>query len=220
MSERVTPPSPGEPDADPSRTAPPDFHVVDKRWWARDQSPAAKGEAHSSKPSYVEALKRQLAEKDEQLQRYAAKYKAQASEFEEARIRLRREVAKDVEREKQNVLKSFLDVVDNLDRALSAATATSERDETTTGNACAALVKGVDLVRSQFLATLKHSGVTRIEAAGQDFDPNLHEALSSIPVTDTAQDGVVVEVVKPGYLVGDEVLRPATVTVGKLTPKA
>ena len=219
MSETAAPPSPETPDADsdaqahdaPStRESDADVRVVDKRWWARGGETAA-GEARSLKPSYVEDLERQLAEKDEVVQRYAAQYKAQTAEFEQTRVRLRREVAKDVEREKRAVLTTFLEVVDNLDRALGAAA-----DAAGSGAPDEALLKGVEMVRGQFLATLGRHGVTRIEAAGQPFDPNQHDALSTIPVTDPAQDGIVVEVIKPGYAVDEEVLRAASVVVGKL----
>ena len=219
MSETAAPPSPETPGADSGSRTPDepstgeseaDVRVVDKRWWARGGETAGEG-ARSSKPSYVEDLERQIAEKDDVIKRYAAQYKDQATEFEQTRVRLRREVAKDVARDKRAVLATFLEVLDDLDRALGAAV-----DASGSGAGGKALLKGVEMVRGQFLATLGRHGVTRIEAAGQPFDPNQHDALSTIPVTDPSQDGIVVEVIKPGYAVGEEVLRPASVAVGKL----
>ena len=196
-------------DADPS-AAPAEIRVVDKRWWARDDTEAAGDERRSDKPAYVEDLERQLADKDALLAEYAGRYKAAARDFEQTRDRLRRELAKEVERETRGVLGAFLEVVDNLDRAIEAGR------ETLADAADAALLKGVVLVRDQFVTTLGRHGVTRIEAGDEPFDPNVHDALSTVPVTDPARDNVVVAVVKPGYRVGDEVLRPASVTVGKL----
>ena len=79
-----------------------------------------------------------------------------------------------------------------------------------------ALLQGVDLVHQQFLAKLESFGVTRVDALGLPFDPAAHEAVTIVPVTDPARDHVVVGIVKHGYAVGDEVLRPAQVAVGQL----
>jgi molecular chaperone GrpE len=70
-------------------------------------------------------------------------------------------------------------------------------------------------VKRQFLAKLEGFGVTRIESAGQPFDPALHEAISAVPAASPDQDGLVVGVVRHGYRIGDEVLRPASVAVAK-----
>ena len=76
------------------------------------------------------------------------------------------------------------------------------------------------MVRQQFLATFDGHGVQPIDAAGEPFDPNLHDAVSTVPVTETDREGRVIDVVTPGYRVEDEVLRPARVTVGKLVSPA
>ena len=184
--------------------------VVDRRWWANSaESGAARSDAGSSlKPTYVEQLEQQVAEKDKQVQEYIAKYRAAASEFEEARIRLRREIAKDVERGRREILADLLDVVDNLDRALEAARS---------GGSSEALVQGVDMVLRQFLSKLAGLGVTRIDAVGQRFDPALHEAITAVPTSSADQDGQIVGVVRHGYRIGEDVLRPAAVAVAKTT---
>ena len=190
----------------------PDVKVVDRRWWARDAAENDEG-ARSDKPTYIEELETQLADKDKLLLDYAARYKAAANDFKETRGRLRKEVAKDVEREKRGVLTSFLEVIDNLDRAIDAS-----RDASDDNPGMVKLLKGVEMVQQQFRLTLSSYGVERINAGGAQFDPNLHDAISVEPVTDTARENIVIDVVKPGYQLGDEVLRPATVTVGKLAP--
>lgn len=184
-----------------------DLRVVDRRWWAR--ADGGGGEPRSSKPSYVEDLERRLAEKEALLEDHAARRRQAATEFEQTRGRLRRESAKEVEREKRIVLASFLEVVDNLDRAVAVPDDQPGRQE-------GSVIEGVVLVREQFLAVLERHGVTRLDAAGRPFDPNLHEAVAAEPVSDPAQDDAVIEVVKPGYLIDGDVLRPASVTVGKL----
>jgi molecular chaperone GrpE len=185
--------------------------VVDRRWWARGQdAEGGNAERSSLKPTYVEDLERQVAEKDQQIQLYLGKYRQAAQEFEDARARMRKEIAKDAERSRREVLLSLLEVVDNLDRALDAAR------QAGTG-ATDPLLQGVDLVRQQFLAKLDGFGIRRIEPGAERFDPLLHEAVSAVPAADPSQDGLIVGIVRSGYRIGDEVLRPALVAVAKTT---
>src|SRR5215217_8006833 len=149
--------------------------VVDRRWWARGDDGAAP--ERSSKPTYIEELEHQLADKDRIAQEYIAKYRQAASEFEESRLRLRREISKDIERGRREILADLLDVVDNLDRAADAARANSG------GDRLESLIQGVDIVRRQFLAKLEGFGVKRIESQGQRFDPSLHEAIAAVPAS-------------------------------------
>jgi molecular chaperone GrpE (heat shock protein) len=184
--------------------------VVDRRWWVnQEDSAAGAGEkaAESRKPTYVEELEQQLAEKDRLLQEYIGKYRQASHEFDEARLRLRREISKDVERARREVLSEVLLVLDNLDRAAdSGKTATSLES----------VLQGVDLVRQQFIATLESLGVSRIDATGHPLDPFLHEAVTTVPTASPADDGVVVGTVRNGYRIGNDVLRPAAVAVAKL----
>ena len=124
-----------------------DIRVIDRRWWARSEDDADGDDTGSGKPTYVEDLEKQLADKDELLKDYAARYKAAADDFERTRVRLRKEVTKDVEREKRRVLGSFLEVIDNLERAIEAARAGGD-DRV----AAESLLEGVAMVRRQFLA--------------------------------------------------------------------
>jgi molecular chaperone GrpE len=181
--------------------------VVDRRWWARGDDGSAAEPGAASKPTYVEELERQLAEKDRIAQEYIAKYRQAAAEFDESRLRLRREISKDVERGRREILADLLDVVDNLDRALDAAHQSPSLD---------ALLQGVEMVRRQFLGKLEGLGVNRVDVAGAMFDPSVHEAVSTVPAQSPDQDGRVVGVVRHGYTIGADVLRPASVAVAKL----
>jgi molecular chaperone GrpE len=182
--------------------------VVDRRWWANtgDASSESRNTSTSLKPTYVEQLEQQVAEKDKQVQEYIAKYRQAASEFEEARLRLRREISKDIERVRREILADLLDVVDNLERALESARQSPSPD---------ALLQGVEMVRRQFLSKLEALGVTPIAAASVAFDPTVHEAISTVPATSEHQDGTVVGVIRQGYRIGGDVLRPAAVAVAK-----
>jgi molecular chaperone GrpE len=184
--------------------------VVDRRWWANNPDSASDtdraGATKPAKPTYVEELEQQVADKDRLIQEYIAKYRQASAEFEDARIRLRKEIGKDVERARRDVLSEILDVVDNLDRAIDAsAQATSVQS----------VLQGLDLVRRQFLAKLEGLGVTRIDATAQPFDPAMHEAITTIPAESPQQDGLVVGIIRHGYRIQDDVLRPAAVAVAK-----
>jgi molecular chaperone GrpE len=181
--------------------------VVDRRWWARADDGGDAEPSGTLKPTYVEDLERQLAEKDRIAQEFIAKYRQAAAEFEESRLRLRREIGKDVERGRREILADLLDVLDNLDRALDAARQSPSPD---------ALLQGVEMVQRQFLAKLEGFGVRRIDVAGAPFDPSVHEAVSTVPAQSSDQDGRVVGVVRHGYTIGDDVLRPASVAVAKV----
>jgi molecular chaperone GrpE len=196
------------PPQSPGTAAPEPVKVVDRRWWVRDEEGLAEGEAwEPPKPSYVEQLEKQLAEKDQLLQSTIARYKEAAAEFDAVRARMRRDVARDIERGRRVLLVELLDVVDNLERAIQSAAAARSLE---------ALLKGVEMVRDQFLAKLDGFGVRRIRVLGERFDPSWHEAVTIVPTSDPGQDGVVVGVVGEGYTVGDEVLRPARVAVARL----
>jgi molecular chaperone GrpE len=118
----------------------------------------------------------------------------------------RREVAREVQRGKRAVLADLLELVDNLDRAIEAAQGRTPDDP---------LLHGVQMVRQQFLSRLDGYGISEIPALGQPFDPAVHEAISVVPVSNSDQDERVVGVVRRGYVIGDEVLRPAMVAVGR-----
>ena len=180
-----------------------DLKVTDRRWWAREETgdaPAA--EEPKLKPTYIEELEARIAAKDAELQQVLSKYRGASDEFDQARARLRKEVAKDVERGRRSLIVSFLEVLDNLDRALGAAGDRSGDP----------FVQGVSLVRQQFLTTLEGLGVRRLEPLGQPFNPALHEAVTTVSADGTPA-GVVVGIVRPGYVIGDDVLRPAQVAV-------
>jgi molecular chaperone GrpE len=183
--------------------------VVDRRWWARtDEAGDAAVDRSSAKPSYVEDLERRVAQAEKQAQEYLGKYRQASQEFEDARARMRKEVAKDAERSRRDVLASLLEVVDNLDRAIDAAKKAGK-------DLSDPLLQGVEMVQQQFLAKLDGFGVKRIDALGSDFNPLLHEAVTVVPSSDSASDGRIVGVIAHGYRIGDEVLRPALVAVAK-----
>jgi molecular chaperone GrpE len=183
--------------------------VVDRRRWRGDgESNPDAVEQPSLKPTYVEELERRAAQAEKQAQEYLGKYREASREFEDARARMRKELAKDAERSRREVFVTLLEVVDNLDRAIDAALKTGAA-------ASDPLLQGVELVRQQFLSKLEGFGVRRIASEGQPFDPALHEAVTTVPAPDPASDGLVLGIIAHGYRIGDDVLRPAMVAVGQ-----
>jgi molecular chaperone GrpE len=181
-----------------------ELKVTDRRWWARGGE-AVTAEEPKLKPTYIEELEARLAAKDAELQQIISKYRGASEEFDQARARLRKEVSKDIERGRRSLLVSFLEVLDNLDRALEAGA--GKKDDP--------FVQGVSLVRQQFLNTLEGLGVKRLDPVGQPFDPAFHEAVATVGASNGAQPGQIVGLVRPGYLIGDDVLRPAQVAVAE-----
>jgi len=185
-------------------TGQPEVKVVDRRWWARGEQ-VEPSEA-AGKPTYVEELEARLAEKDRLLQQYIEQYKGAAAEFEQARVRARRDAGKEIERGKRAILVDLLEIVDNLDRALDSATNVRSIDT---------FVHGVEMVRQQFMQRLEALGITPLDPLNQPFDPARHEAVTTVPTSVPNDEEKVVGVVRRGYMIGDEVLRPAQVAVGK-----
>ena len=183
------------------------IRVVDRRWWARGEIDESGEEVGVRKPTYVEDLERRLADQTAQLQSALTDRRRVADEFDAVRQRMRRDTAREVERARRAILSDLLEVVDNLDRAVAAA-----RDKTSSGES---LLTGVELVRDQFLAKLAAFGVSRFASQGQPFDAGRHEAVSMVEVDDPALGETVVTVLTEGYTIGDELMRPARVVVGK-----
>jgi molecular chaperone GrpE len=184
--------------------------VVDRRWWARGADVDQTQARTSDKPVYVQELEQRLAAKDDELRTTISRYREASTEFEEMRARLRRDVAKDVERGRRLILADMLDIVDNLDRAITAASAAA-------GAAGGAVLQGIEMVRNQLLTKLNAHGVTRLQSLHQPFDPSIHEAATVIPVMDPAQDGIILGVIHEGYVIGTDVLRPAAVAVARFS---
>lgn len=115
-----------------------------------------------------------------------------------------------------NFAREMLTFADNLRRAVdSVPPAAREGLE----QSVLTLIEGLELTERDFLSRLGRFGVKKIEAQGQRFDPNQHEALFELP-DESVPNGTVAQVVEPGYLIGERVLRPAKVGVARGGPKA
>ncbi len=125
------------------------------------------------------------------------------AEFDNARKRTAREQEEFKEFALAGALRSLLPVLDNLDRALEAPLENPQQLRT-----------GVELIQRQLHDAFGKLGVESIRAAGEPFDPNLHQAIEVVDTNDAASDDIVQEL-QPGYRLRDRVLRPALVRVAR-----
>ena len=173
--------------------------------------PGAKSDDYiASLEAEIEELNTLVAQKDVLVQRANARADQAQAEIEAAGRRIAGASAKELEQRTRKLLESFLPVVDDLDRAIAAAKAHAESAD---------VVEGLGLVRRSMLGRFGQLGVTHAPALGTPFDPQRHEAMALVPVTDPAQDGRVIDVMREGYLIGEDTLRPAGVAVGKLAAR-
>ena len=147
----------------------------------------------------------ELDPKDERIKSLELQVKTVTADFYNYRQRTTKERQETRKRAQEDVIISILPVLDNLDRALEAASS-----EDTAG-----IIKGVEMVQRQFLGVLETLGVSIIKTEGEKFDPALHDASGTEKVDDDNLDGRVIAERLKGYRTKDRVLRPAQVVVGK-----
>ncbi len=163
----------------------------------------------AAEPDPLEILSDENAELKDKVLRLAA-------DMENLRRRADREKAEATLYAASNFARDMLGVSDNMDRALEAVTPEQrEAADAVTRN----LLQGVEMVQRELLNTFERHGIKRINPLDERFDPNLHQAMFEVP-DETRQSGTIVQVVQPGFVIGERVLRPAMVGVAKGGPKA
>lgn len=130
------------------------------------------------------------------------KYLRERAEMDNFRKRQERVSGDRIRYEKRELLHKVLEVMDNLDRAMRFEESMDRES----------LHQGLRMVRWQLDELLKGEGLTTVPTVGQPFDPHVHEAIEQVESAEHP-DGVVVEEVRKGYMLGDEMLRPARVKV-------
>jgi molecular chaperone GrpE len=198
-----------------------EIRVTDKRRFTADGEIVAEAaladEAQAGISSEeLEALKARLKESEEKrheselkLSEHADKFRKAQAETEEIRARLNRTAEQKLEAARADLVGGLLDTLDNLKRAVAAAE-TSQHSETDFN----ALLEGVRATANLFESKMVGLGLTAIESAGLDFNPEVHEAVDIVPV-EADQDNKVIAEHQTGYKFGDRLLRPARVRVGK-----
>ena len=153
--------------------------------------PSAEGD-EASDATYVRELEQELeslnvlvAQKDARIKKMEDRLDGALEDIERAKDRVEREADKVLEQKKIKLLLGFIDVLDDLERAIQAARSTDHNP---------AVVEGVEMVRRTFLSRLGQFGVSHRPAMGEAFDPVVHDAVSMVAVTDAGQHNRVVGV--------------------------
>jgi len=163
-----------------------------------DQAAEAASADAPSAAAEQDALQRERDQAQDRLLRLQA-------EFDNYRKRIERERRELGDHLASELLAEFLPVLDDVERALTAATVSAEP-------ALASHVQGLELIQRQFLELLKRRHVLPIDAVGADFDPNLHQAVGQ-ELSHEHREGEVIEDLRRGYRAGERLLRPSMVKV-------
>jgi molecular chaperone GrpE len=193
--------------------------VTDKRFWVNESKDgieeagpesATEAVAEETKPSYVMELEKKLVDTEKKLDEVVASYRQHKAEStaEIQKIRQRIQNAHNRRLIQANVemAKKFLPVLENLERALTASADTTSQEP---------LQEGIRLICQQFKGALTDLGVESLEVLGKPFNPEVAEAIEMVPVFEEKQDHEIVEIVSKGYRLGEALVRPARVKVGK-----
>ena len=170
------------------------------------ESPTPPAQPTPGEPSpeqRIAALEAEKAEMKDRMLRIAA-------EFDNYKKRARKEMSEHEIKAREAVLREFLEIADNLERALASWREGGAKD-------VKSVQDGVELVLRLFKSKLDRYSVTAIETKGQPFDPRVHDAISQSPSAE-APPGTVLHELQKGYRVGDRLLRPAMVVVASAPP--
>lgn len=175
----------------------------------------AEQEQPNLKPTYVEELETRTKAAERQVQEVQSRFdqlrQQLQRETDETRQRLNRSADERAAGEKAKFISTLLPVMDNLTRAIDAAVSeNASRDQ---------ILEGVRGIANNFQSALANAGVEPIESVGEEFNPELHEAVDT-EETDAEMDGRVIEEYSRGFRMGDRLLRPARVKVGRARAQA
>ena len=170
---------------------------------AAEETEEAEGTEDASKGFFKKGKKDKKDKKDEMIEELNDRVKRQMAEFDNFRKRTEKEKTQMFETGAKNIIEKILPVVDNFERGL----ATIPEEEK--GNAFA---EGMEKIYKQMITVLEEAGVTVIEAVGQEFDPNLHNAVMHIDDEEVGEN-IVVEEFQKGYKYRDSVVRHSMVKV-------
>lgn len=172
---------------------------------------AAEGEGFANP---LEALAAENTRQEEEIKELKDQILRTAAEMENLRRRTQKDVADARDFSISKFARDMLGVADNLRRALEHV---PEEEKENAG--LKTLAEGVEMTERELLSALEKNGVSKIDPAGEKFDPNFHQAMFEVPNPEVPNN-TVAQVVQVGYVIGSRVLRPAMVGVAKGGPKA
>ena len=190
-----------------------ELRVTDRRrvYLDQDGTDQVNGEVETPnlKPSYVEELEARTTAAERQVQEVQSRFdqlrQQLQRETDETRVRLNRTANERAEAGKARFIESLLPVKDDLDRAIDAAVKEGSSE---------AILQGIRSIAAGFENALTGAGVEPIAAVGEPFNPEWHEAVDT-EETDPEMDGIVVDEYSRGYRIGERLLRPSRVKVGR-----
>jgi molecular chaperone GrpE len=138
---------------------------------------------------------------------YLTGWQRERAEFINYKKRIEREQSQGGQNAFGNAIRRYLDIADDLARALK------DKNRPLEGNG-AIWAEGIDLIHRKMVAAFEADGVKMIDAKGKYFDPNMHEAISHEDSPEH-ESGQIIDVVQPGYILGERVIRPARVRVAR-----
>jgi molecular chaperone GrpE len=151
----------------------------------------------------IKNLQEKLGSEEEKAKDYLNRLKYLQADFENYQKRTEKQVQEAVQRSNEKLVACLIDILDNLENAISAGEATENKE---------ALLEGVKMVHKNLDKLLENEGLERLECVGKTFDPNMHEILAQIP-TKEHQSGTVLEEARKGFMFKGKVLRPSVVKI-------
>jgi len=165
-------------------------------------------DATPEKAAVVEVNDEQLELLRAEVEEHKDKYVRLAAEFDNFRKRSRKEHYELEQTAGKDVIVSLLVVMDDMDRAAK---------QMETSDDINAIKEGVTLVFNKFRSIMQKRGLSVMEARNTEFNPDLHEAITEVPVPDSAMEGKVIDVIEPGYYLNDKLIRFAKVVLGRVS---
>ena len=186
-----------------------DAEVLDDVQEAQSETQSTEDEENeiiNSELNQIDALNEQVKLLEQQVEKEKKEYLYLMADFDNFRKRTVKEKADLIRNASEKAMGDLLPIIDDFERGIEANRNTDDPE---------ILRQGMELIYSKFVKYLERYGVKPIESTGQVFDPEIHEAIAMVPVTDEEQKGKVIDTPTKGYKINDKVLRHAKVAVGQ-----
>jgi len=151
----------------------------------------------------IEKLEDALEAEQAKSKEYLDRLKYLQADFENYRKRVEKESQEVTQRSNEKLIASLLDVLDDLEEAIKTGKTTDNAN---------ALLEGVEMVYKKLYTILEREGLTKLEATGKPFDPNIHEILVKVPTKDHTE-GTVIEEARKGFMLKGKIIRPTVVKI-------
>ena len=191
------------PEKEPKKTTEqPQEENVENELGENNENEAEEGEELKKQKTMVDESEKLASELSEMKDKYLRLY----AEFDNYRKRTMREREELIKTASESAIKSMLSTLDDLERAIKAAKSSNEEST---------ILEGILLIYEKMFKTLEQQGLKAMDSDGHDFNPDLHEALTKIPVPNDDLKGKVIETIEKGYYLRDKIIHYAKVVVGQ-----